>query len=136
MSMNFSDQIKRKREYYAIYREKHREKTRAYDRVYSKTPDRAKYTLMYQWKNRYGINFHCYETLYDIYKSTTECNYCGSKFSDTNKKCVDHDHSITDGSDNVRAILCCRCNLRDVLELDDLPKGDPSDAKTKTMNSE
>ena len=127
------------REYSRIYREKNRQRTREYDNQYRLTPKRCKYNTIYQWRYKYGINFHCCDTLYEIYESTTTCNFCGCKFASNNLKCVDHDHSITDGSDNVRAILCSRCNVRDVLALVDLPKGQghqTSDAKTKTTNSQ
>ena len=123
-------------EYKAQYRIKNRQHIRQYDNQYRLTPKRSKYNTIYQWKHKYGINFHCYDTLYEIYDSTTTCNFCGGGFASNNLKCVDHDHSITDGSDNVRAILCSRCNVRDVLALTDLPKGNPSDAKTKTKNSQ
>ncbi len=129
MSMDNQTEQEKRREYYAKYRAKNREKTRQYDNQYRLTPKRNKYNTIYQWKNRYGINFHCYDTLYEIYESTTTCNFCGGGFSINNLKCVDHDHSITDGTDNVRAILCSRCNVRDVLGLVDLPK-------TKTKSSQ
>lgn len=72
-----------------------------------------------KWK-RWGIIFHDWDLLYDIYTECKVCDYCkcvlksGFTYQSSNTKSLDHDHSITD-YDNVRGILCQVCNLKDVL---------------------
>ena len=54
--------------------------------------------------------------LYELYLKTSRCEYCNCELDKCSKsrKCLDHDHSITDRF-NVRGILCNSCNRKDVL---------------------
>ena len=90
------------------------EKKREYDRKYRQTHQRKKQNMLYNWR-RMGIIHHDFELLYQIYMEASKCDFCKCELdtSVTTKKCLDHDHSITD-KDNVRAILCFNCNVKDV----------------------
>ncbi len=79
---------------------------------YNKTEKRIKIRRISLWKNR-GILCFDFDLLYDIFLSTTNCENCNC-ILDTNtktKKCLDHDHRITDKF-NVREILCKSCNSK------------------------
>ena len=116
---NNKDKIKN---YKKEYREKNKDKIKEYRirnkeyfKEYRKSPTGLKSHRIRQWKH-YGILFFDYDLLYDIYTETTTCDYCHCQLntSPSSRKCVDHDHSITD-YDNVRGILCNSCNIKDVL---------------------
>tara|TARA_R110002167_G_C12347997_1_gene621875 strand:+ start:68 stop:571 length:504 start_codon:yes stop_codon:yes gene_type:complete len=59
-----------------------------------------------------------YDLLYDIFLSTTRCEFCQVELNTDGKtrKCLDHDHSINDKF-NIRGILCNSCNIKDVLSI-------------------
>ncbi len=104
------------KEYYHKNKEKNKEKKKEYDKEYQQTPNGKKTYRISKWKKR-GIMFHDYDLLYDIYITTTHCDFCECELNKCNKsrKCVDHDHDIKDDS-NVRGIICHSCNARDVLK--------------------
>ena len=79
---------------------------------YRKTPQGKKSNRISQWKFK-GIIFHDYDILYDIYMNTTHCNKCKCELNkcERSRKCMDHDHSITD-TNNVRNIICNSCNVK------------------------
>ena len=95
-----------------IYREKHKEKIKEEHKVYSQTEQGKKTHRISTWKYR-GIIFHDFDLLYEMYIQTTHCDQCKCKLNQCQKsrKCVDHDHTITD-DDNVRNILCLSCNSK------------------------
>ena len=66
------------------------------------------------WKSRCIITDD-WDNVYDVYINTTNCDYCNKKFKDNKDRHLDHDHSIKDDN-NIRGILCCRCNTTDVLK--------------------
>ena len=104
---NKEKENKQAREYYLKNNEKIKE--------YYKTEKYIKSNRIYDWKRR-GILCFDYNLLYDIFLSTNRCEYCNCEFYGVgnNKKCLDHDHNITDKF-NVRGVLCNACNLKDVL---------------------
>ena len=93
-------------------REKHKEKKKEYNKEYSQTEQGKKNLRINNWKYR-GIIFHDFDLLHDMYLQTTHCDQCKCLLNQCEKsrKCVDHDHSITD-DDNVRNILCVCCNFK------------------------
>ena len=97
-------------------KEKRKECWRQYSNKYRKTEKGHKITTFCSWR-RIGIIFHDWDLLYDMYMEATHCDFCKCEL-DTGlyktKKCLDHDHDIID-DDNVRGILCNRCNINDVL---------------------
>jgi len=83
-------------------------------RTYNNTPQRVKGLTISRWKNRYGIINNDFSSLYDLYKNTRYCNYCGVELTTTlygnTKKCLDHNHV----TGLVNGVLCRGCNNRDV----------------------
>jgi len=83
-------------------------------RAYNNTPDRIKGLCISRWKNRYNIINNDFSSLYDLYKNTNFCNYCGVELTTTlygnTKKCLDHNHV----TGFVNGIICKSCNNRDV----------------------
>lgn len=80
---------------------------------YRQTPEYKKSNTISTWKY-IGIIFHDWDLLYDIiYSLTSHCDNCGVYLegNGSNKKSIDHDHSIID-RDNVRNVLCHSCNVR------------------------
>ena len=75
-----------------------------------------KVNIIGRWKSQ-GILCFDYDLLYDLYVKTTHCEFCNCELNKCSKtrKCLDHDHSITDKF-NVRGILCISCNIKDVLK--------------------
>ena len=96
-----------RREYY----QKNREAELARIKRYQQTPRYIKSRRIKDW-NYQGIIFHDMNLLHDIYEQTTHCDNCNIFLQGRGdeKKCIDHDHSICD-DENVRNILCQRCNL-------------------------
>tara|TARA_R110001592_G_scaffold141987_1_gene363940 strand:+ start:485 stop:931 length:447 start_codon:yes stop_codon:yes gene_type:complete len=103
------------KEYYLKNKKDILKKQREYKEEYNKTPQRKKTIRISNWKH-HGILCFDYNLLYDIFLSTNRCEYCDCELNKCNKsrKCLDHDHSITDKF-NIRAVLCMQCNLKDVL---------------------
>ena len=93
------------------YRLENKEKYKQHCREYEQTPERKKSQTIRRWKQQ-GIIFHDFDLLYEIYTQTTHCDECNCLLNqcDRSRKCVDHDHSITD-DENVRNILCLSCNV-------------------------
>jgi len=111
------------KEYLRLYRLKNKEKQKEYMRLwriknkesikqYRNSKHNKKCKTISQWRYR-GILCFDFDLLYDIFLSTTNCENCNC-ILDTNtktKKCLDHDHRITDKF-NVREILCKSCNSK------------------------
>jgi len=85
-----------------------------YMKIYRNTYRGRKSKRVSDWK-RAGILFHDYDTLYDIFMETDNCDFCDCRLNIDYKsrKCCDHGHGIND-VDNVRGILCHGCNIKDV----------------------
>ena len=64
------------------------------------------------WKSR-GVIDDDYDLLYEYFITQTNCWICDKVFNKDivmDRKCLDHDHDITDDN-NVRYICCNYCNL-------------------------
>ena len=96
-----------RREHY----QQNREAQLARIRIYQQTPQYIKSRRIKDW-NYQGIIFHDMDLLHDIYEQTTHCDNCSvfMQGRGNERKCLDHDHSICD-DENVRNVLCSRCNL-------------------------
>ena len=57
------------------------------------------------WKNTGLIGD--YDEIYDRYISSTHCELCNQPYTDTNKKCMDHNHITKE----FRNICCNSCNV-------------------------
>tara|TARA_R110000796_G_scaffold200623_3_gene316635 strand:+ start:207 stop:677 length:471 start_codon:yes stop_codon:yes gene_type:complete len=60
------------------------------------------------WKKS-GVIHDDFDSLYDIYINTMECNHCKKDFKNTTDRCLDHDHE----TGAFRAIVCRNCNNQD-----------------------
>ena len=92
-----------------------KEKVKEKNRLYQQTEQGKKSFRISNWKT-YGILCFDWNLLYDLFISTKNCEFCEVEL-DTNtktRKCLDHDHSITDKF-NIRGVLCNSCNRKDVL---------------------
>jgi len=107
--MAWKDKEKRK-QYHRQWYHKNREKILQQQKEYHQTEKSKKSNRISDWK-RQGIIFHDYDLLYEIYLQTTHCDECKCLLNQCQKsrKCLDHDHIITDDN-NVRNILCHSCN--------------------------
>jgi len=57
-----------------------------------------------------------FEGVYTHYINCKKCEYCDEEFINDKDRCLDHDHSIID-KNNVRGVLCRKCNFLDVLNI-------------------
>ena len=101
------------------YYELNKEKLKQNQREYNKTEQGKKYHRISSW-NEQGILCFDWDMLYDIFLSTTNCEFCDielttGRYNTSTTKCLDHDHSINDMF-NVRGVLCQSCNTKDVLK--------------------
>jgi len=97
-------------EYYEQYYLANKEKIAEKHKKYHK--ENPKSMRISHWKQQ-GIIDSDYELLYDVFIKETNCWICGKDFNKDivmDRKCLDHDHDITDDG-NVRYILCHYCNL-------------------------
>jgi len=70
------------------------------------------------WR-KYGIICDDMDSVYIHYLNCNRCEYCDEPFKSDYDRCLDHDHSIIDRN-NIRGVLCRKCNTLDVLDLDNL----------------
>jgi len=92
------------------YKDTNKEKIAEQNKKYQK--ENPKSMRISHWK-RQGIIDDDYDLLYDVFIKETNCWICGKDFNKDivmDRKCLDHDHDITDDG-NVRYILCHYCNL-------------------------
>ena len=80
--------------------------SKEYMREYVKTPNGKKSCCISKWKHQGLIDD--YETIYDRYVNTTNCDLCNVFLEGrgSNKKCMDHDHR----TGLFRMVLCNKCN--------------------------
>ena len=103
-----------KKEKRKAYNLKNKEKIKARDKAYSKTPEGKKSGRIAHWKQR-GLHVDDYNELYKKYLEATHCEKCGVEFVDGKRnrltKCADHDHNLQ--FNNFRSFLCHQCNVND-----------------------
>ena len=119
---HYVENKEKKKEYYVENKEQILEYHKEYYvenieqiKEYRKSPKGKKSNKITKWK-RYGIIFFDFDLLYEIYISTTHCEFCDvelttDRFNTSTTRCLDHDHNITN-YDNVRNILCHACNVK------------------------
>ena len=97
------------------YRIKNKEKLSHENKEYHKTEAGRKSWLISNWKYQ-GILCFDWDLIHELYINTTHCEFCNCELNvkGTNKKCLDHDHSINNKF-NIRGVLCHSCNIKDVL---------------------
>ena len=102
-----------------LWRLKNKEKHKEYFTEYYKSEKGKKVSTIGQWRHR-GILCFDFDLLYDIFLSTTNCEFCNvelttDRYNTSTTKCLDHNHDINDRF-NVRGVLCLSCNVKDVLK--------------------
>jgi hypothetical protein len=105
-----------KRQYYLKNKEKMSQANKEYNNEYRKTETWKKSHRISNWRSR-GILCFDWDLLNDLFLLTTHCEFCNCELNKCPKsrKCLDHDHTITDRF-NVRGVLCNSCNAKDVLK--------------------
>ena len=82
-----------------------------YQKKYRESEKGKKAYKIASWKSQ-GIISSNWDLLYEKFINTTNCQLCNIELIEgkkTNSRCLDHDHNIKD-ADNVRYILCHKCN--------------------------
>ena len=112
----------KKKENEKKYREENKEKIKEYGKnyyeenkekrkEYNSTEIAIKSSRISNWK-RYGMKCEDWESLYEIYIYTWNCEYCGNPFKNTQDRNLDHNHETGE----IRGVLCRECNFNDVLK--------------------
>ena len=115
----------KKKEYYEKNKEKiiekmkeYQKKNKEYMKEYRQTPERKKQSRINRWKHMGIVPPGSWDKFHDEWEKTTNCDDCGvvmtvcERYNTKTTKCVDHDHSITDGRPNLRGFVCTGCNTR------------------------
>lgn len=96
----------KKKDYY----KNNREAKKQYQNEYYRCPEKQKNLIINNWKRRGVINDD-FDTLYDKYINTTECELCKCELSKgkgiIGRRHLDHDHD----TGLFRNILCGSCNI-------------------------
>ena len=66
---------------------------------------RKKYNMKGKWKSR-GLNMDHFETIYQRYINSTNCEICNKPYKSTRDRCMDHCHKTGE----FRNIVCQKCN--------------------------
>ena len=95
------------------YRDK--PETKARIKEYKQTPEGIKSKKISSWKKASKIISDDWDATYEWFMNTKNCQKCDVLLENgrgSKGKCLDHDHSITDGP-NTRAVLCNYCNIHE-----------------------
>lgn len=93
------------KEYVASYNLKYRGTPKKYNEKLKKG------VQISSWKKRMNPPNEGWEKVFNEYKDTTECFYCGCCLIDK-KKNLDHCHDTGE----IRAVICSSCNIKDVMK--------------------
>ena len=103
------------KQYYQENKEKLAEKKIEYNKQYYQTDQCKKVNRIHRWKTKGLVDSDNdnYESIYDYYINTTQCEYCDvvlteDKIATPTRKCMDHSHT----TGLFRNILCLTCNLQ------------------------
>jgi len=80
------------------------ERSRLY--MANKTPEERKISNRKRNWRRVGLKGDVNE-IHDIFMNTTHCHYCNKKFTEDDRKSMEHDHL----SGHFRCVCCHRCNM-------------------------
>jgi len=111
MPYRLEERKEKSRLYYLENKEKLKQYSNEYAKIYSQTETGRKSGKINKWKHR-GVITDDYSSLYDYYINCNNCEECDVELVEgnlgANKRCLDHDH-ITG---LFRNVLCNTCNLR------------------------
>tara|TARA_R110000823_G_scaffold102209_1_gene219262 strand:- start:864 stop:1391 length:528 start_codon:yes stop_codon:yes gene_type:complete len=71
-------------------------------------PKYHKSKMISTWKHK-GVVYNNFDTLYQHYIETLNCEWCGKVFENTRERHLDHDHS----TGAFRLVVCHKCNIHD-----------------------
>jgi len=108
------DKLLEKQRYLRQHSTKHRNKYLQYCKKYYRTDIGKKKNVISGWE-KLGIICYDWDTMYEVYLDSLNCDYCKKPFENRGDKQLDHDHNVNDRQ-NIRGILCRSCNLRDNLK--------------------
>jgi hypothetical protein len=96
--------VERRKAYAKQYRKDNKEKRAEYNKQFRLTPVGIKTRSISSWKSQGLIGD--YDSIYEIFLTTTVCDCCKESFPTQQQKHMDHNHE----TGAFRNILCRRCN--------------------------